>query len=264
MYNVVEDIKECRVLIIESLIDNSKETYYLNRDVTIKTYKSKSTFPITDEYLKEITHVYNNISVESNDFTLIILQDYGQGCYTPEGYEIVPNELLSYTLDANIGWYNGYICLIQREGDILRVFKLKEIPKIDIKFINDKRPWSYQLGIKNKEVHICISINYRDENKSWNDKYYINTNITKEAITSLDNIKRTIDYIYEKSKGNEYSCTEYRGKHFITRDWLTSNGYNLNNGIWKKENIEIKDDLEDLAYFEYKGDYIFFIEDLKK
>lgn len=267
MYDIVKDIRNCRLISVSDFGNTVRAEEYYTKGVQIDVYSHHSQFPTTDEFIEEVSHIYNNLTLHNDKFELQILQDYGQGCIgIPGGYEMIPQELMEETFNSNIGWFNGYLSLIYLVGDVLYVDRLIEIPKIDLDHIRDKRPYSYFLCAKDKEVYIAIYINYwiaPDYKMIDNHLYLIPTHRSLDVLLSVSNIYAMLDTILINSQGNEWRSTENKGKRFITRDWLIRNKWNFNDGIWSKNGTSIIDECDETPYFKQNGDYIFYIEDIK-
>lgn len=264
MYDIVEDLENCRI-ISEHFFDTPEKTKeYYTKNVEINCYDHHSQFPITKEFIKEVKGLYNNITLRNEVFELQILQDYGQGCLSiPEGYEMLPEQLLEETFDSNVGWFNGYLSLIYKEGDILNVAKLIEAPKIDMEHLRDKCPYSYFLCSKDKEVYIAIYVNYWKDNFIDSKEYIFDTHFTTDDLLGLPNIRKMVAMIPVKTQGNKWSQYEYNGRKILSRNWLASRGWELIGNAWHKEGeSDIIDDRTETAYFEQNNKYIWFTDEI--
>lgn len=265
MYNILEQLKYCRIIHVVNLSNENKEYFKLNGASIKIGYNLYSSFPINKEFIDETKSVYQNMTIIGNNYELQILQSEGQGCIDPpDDYEVLPNELLFR--DSNICWFNGYIGLLSICGDIVKIVKLQKAKKFDMNNIRGKRPYSYNLCSKKNETYICIYINYWNNNISLNiehKEYIIKLNIKRSELFTSINIQNMINFIRDEQCPNNWVNHEYENEVILTRDWLAANGWNLKDGIWKKGHKAICDTLEEIADLKYNGKSIFFVKDIK-
>lgn len=262
MYDVVNDIRYCRYVIVKS-IDNDKTDTFTLHNAKIAVYDHKSQFPITEEFLKEVGEIYNNLTITTEEFEMQILQDYGQDRIVPDGYEDIPNALTYATWDSNVGWFNGYISLIWHEGDMLSVLKVIEAPKINMDRLRDKRPFRYQLVTKDNKVYLYIQINSYDiENRQIVPTYYLaDTHMLRDKLFSKENIYHMIFDLLNNSSQSQFNNYENKdGRKFLTRDLLVANGWNFIDGLWHKGEEEISDEGELIPYLKYHDNFAYYAD----
>lgn len=263
MYNIINDLRYCRLLSVININSNRKEIFYLYKAKINIDKRFFSIFPITDSFIDEVKNIYQNVTIEGNNFKLQILQDDGQGCIKPNNYEILPNELL--IINANICWFNGSISLCHLKGEILNIIQLKEIPEFDMNNIRNKRPYSYNLCTKNKQIFLYVFINYWDSTiipyNVRHEEIIIDLHIKYNELFSLVNIKSMINRFEDCN--NNFIEKELYNRIILTRDWLVSNNWNYNNGAWQKDDLEILDDKSEKAYFIYNNNPIFFVDEIR-
>lgn len=252
MYNVIEEINKCRIICIEKSTDDELQDENLNGS-EIDLYGNKFSFPAPVN-----NRSYNNITVTKPNLTLIILQDYGQGDLNPipEEYSYIPAFLVPIYFSGSIGWCNGYLSIITRNGDILHVIQLQKIPQIEIEKLNAKRPFSYELCSKGNKVFVAVLLNYLENTQ----RYLIDLDIDKTEILDPVYIEWAVSVSMEAQE--DYTVERQNGRTFISRDWLVANGWKFDGKAWYKNSQKIVDDCDIQPAFTYNSKEIFYIDEI--
>lgn len=258
MYDVVKDIKDCRCIVSKNL--QGDEHLYSLEHAYVGTQYTCTQFPITAEFLEEMKNVYNNITVESegyhnnamtkdSDFHLEVFQDYGDGSRDVDGYQEIPSALLDFTYQANVCWLNGYLGLIKRKGSTLCVTELTPAPRIFSEPFDAKRPYDYQLARAGENIYLLIHTN---------KQIIIPLPYTYSDLTTVQNLTSAMNMVADSAEGWFDDNNE-----FLSRDYFALNGWNLIDGVWRKEDKEIEDSLNDGCYFYYRGKPVFYKREIE-
>ena len=254
MYEVIKTLK--RVSFVEFYDKNKKHvktTFFKNvsfnyiGDNTKYHFKSK----ITDMG-------YDNISLSADGIDkMIIFQDYGDGLdLTPTTeYKAIPRELLLQGNEPSIGYYNGCFVYIIVLNNTMLVYDLFEEKLPNLNHIYHKRPYSFTICTKNDKVYYYLGLNWDEFHE-----FLYEAPFTLNDLLSFENVTEVL-----KTFPYSFNLWEEYNDKYITRDKLVTMGFSYNNGEWTKNGIILIDQCAEFCpLFEYHGEYIYELKELRK
>ena len=244
MYEVVESLKDVESVVVYDEKGNEIEDYLFSNPLFCPIGKLEEIEPLTAE--SEFSD-YNNIVVSWETGELIIFQDYGdEQAGVPLGYCWVDRRAIFPGENPSLGYYKGWFVWVDVIFNKLRVRKLFKAGLPDLDDLNWKRPYSFYLLEKEKELYYYV---YLKLNNSDGAEYLVESPLSYDEVFSTENFNKIISWQYN-SLIDTSNC--------LTRDYLVVCGfsYDYDKDTWKRGDLEIKDNGVFYAVsrkFYYKG-----------
>lgn len=258
MYNVISQLK--RVSVVELYDKNKKQIKTIPfKNVSFNFIGSKTKYKFNT---KKSDHslTYNNISLSADGIDkMYIFQDYGDGyCSTPTTeYKEIPRELLLQGNEPSIGYCNGSFVYIIVLGNAMLVYELFDAKLPSLTYLRHKRPYSFSLCAKDNKVYYYLTLNCDEFHE-----FFYDSPFNLSDILSLENVSEVLKtFPYSFNIWDEYN------DKYITRDILVMMGFSYNHDKreWSKNGVTLIDQGPEYnPVFEYNGDYIIEVKELRK
>lgn len=254
MYEVIESLKN-----VESVVLFDEKCVFVDdlpfqNPLFCPIGKPEEVEPLTAE--SEFSD-YNNIVVSWDTGELIIFQDYGEEQVDiPEGYRWVDRRIAFPEEHPSLGYYKGWFVWVDILSNKLRVQYLFKAELPDLDDLNWKRPYSFYLLEKEKELYYYVYLRFNERENS--PEFLVKSPMTYDDVFSVENLNKVISW-------TNWFIVDMGTR--LTRDHLVYHNFNYNDGTWKKGEIEIEDNGAFSAVerkFYYKGKEIIFSSDLNK
>lgn len=244
------------IYVRNSMIDLNQPKEMIDKSkLRIHTGYGDTVYNPNEPYKDEYDNGYSNVDVYGlPNGKLTILQDYGNGQFDFDNFEMISYQILFGGIyEPSLGYYDGHLCYIVCDGKDLQIYKICKHDPIDITKLYDKRPFSCAFGFDtndddiNKPLKFAYHISYRENVSNCKSEHKIvdlmeNIPYSKVISTKSFNLAMTaIDY----NAIRDISSKEYL--NYITDELLVSLGfsYDANSENWTLGDVIIKEEAFD-------------------
>lgn len=229
MYEVIESLKYVESVVLFDEKGVFVDDLPFQNPLFCPIGKPEEVVPLTAE--SEFSD-YNNIVVSWDTGELIIFQDYGdEQVDVPEGYRWVDRRVIFPEENPSLGYYKGWFVWVDILSNKLRVQYLFKAELPDLDDLNWKRPYSFYLLEKEKELYYYVYLKLNEGNGA---EYLVKSPLTYNEVFSVENFNKVVSWQYNFLVDIS-NC--------LTRDYLVCLGfsYDHDKNTWKRGDLGIKD-----------------------
>lgn len=204
MYKVIEDLKSVEVVhffdehrkLIKRTILQGSRFYPLGQPNQIEELTGESGYPY-----------YNNIVLVCELGEVIIFQSYGDGEFrTPDGYEEVNKSVVISNSNSSLGYHNGWFVSIDHFATHLYIQRLFEAPLPDLSKLDWKRPYSFEVLHKDRELYYWVHISFGGDAEPY--RVLSKVPFSYDEVFSVENINKTLER-YPLQWGSDLKLDDY-------------------------------------------------------